>query len=172
MKIVDDKGKLFGKINLIDLLALVIIAAAVVFLAARFLFPSGSDPINGASKLTYTTQVQAVDDDTYQEVLRQMELAGGKDQLMANGDLVDGYVTGVEAVPHVSYNPDSAGNMVRTEENYPGGRWDLTFTVEANVADPITNKVGTQEVRVAKNHILKTVHFEFSYSNIMTCDWE
>lgn len=171
MKIIDEKGKLFGKINLIDLLALVLIAAALVLLAVRFLRPAGSDPVNGATKLTYTAQVQAVDQATYDEVLRQMENAGGRDQLMANGELLDAYVTKVEAVPHVAYNTDAAGNTVQDVEDFEGGRWDLTFTVEANVADPITNKVGTQEVRVAKSHILKTVHFEFAYSLIMTCDW-
>ena len=171
MKIVDEKGKLFGKINLIDLLALIIIAAAVIFLAVRFLGGAGNNAINGATKLTYTAQVQAIDQATYDEVMRQMEQAGGKDQLMANGELLDPYVTKVEAVPHVSYNTDAAGNTVRSEENYDGGRWDLTFTVEANVADPVTSKLGTQEVRVGKSHILKTTHFEFSYSLIMTCDW-
>ncbi len=171
MKIIDEKGRLFGKINLVDLLAIVIVAAALIFLAVRFLGGSGNDVINGATKLTYTAQVQAVDQATYDEVMRQMELAGGRDQLMADGKLVDGYVTKVEATPHVSFNTDASGNMVRSEENYDGGRWDLTFTVEANVADPITNKVGTQEVRVAKSHILKTVHFEFAYTNIITCEW-
>lgn len=172
MKIIDEKGKLFGKINLIDLLALVLIVAALVLLAVRFLLPSGSDPINGATKLTYTAQVQSVDQATYEEVMRQMENAGGRDQLMANGELLDAYVTKVEAVPHVGYNTNAAGEVVRDVEDFEGGRLDLTFTVEANVADVVTNKVGTQEVRVAKSHILKTAHFEFSYSLIMTCDWE
>ncbi len=172
MKIIDEKGKLFGKINLIDLLALVLVAAALILLAARFLLPSGSDPVNGATKLVYTAQVQAVDQATYDEVLRQMENAGGRDQLMANGELLDAYVTKVEAEPHVAYNTDAAGNTVRDVEDFEGGRWDLTFTVEANVPDVVTNKVGTQEVRVAKSHILKTAHFEFAYSLIMTCDWE
>ncbi len=172
MKIIDEKGKLFGKINLIDLLALVLVAAALVLLAVRFLGPAGSDPVNGTSKLVYTAQVQAVDQATYDEVMRQMEKAGGKDQLMANGELLDAYVTKVEATPHVGYNTDAAGNVVRDVEDFEGGRWDLTFTVEANVADVVTNKVGTQEVRVAKSHILKTAHFEFAYSLIMTCDWE
>ncbi len=171
MKIVDEKGKLFGKINLIDLLALIIIAAALIFLAVRFLGGSGSDVINGATKLTYTAQVQAVDKATYDEVMRQMELVDNKDQLMANGELLNAYVTKVEAVPHVSYNTDAAGNMLRSVEDYPDGRLDLTFTVEGEVADPTTSKLGTQEVRVGKSHILKTTHFEFAYSIIMTCDW-
>ncbi len=172
MKIVDEKGKLFGKINLIDLLALVLVAAALVLLAVRFLRPADSNPVSGTTKLVYTAQVQSVDQATYDEVMRQMENAGGRDQLMANGELLDAYVTKVEAAPHVGYSVDAAGNVLRIVEDFEGGRLDLTFTVEANVPDAVTNKVGTQEVRVAKSHILKTTHFEFPYSIIMTCDWE
>lgn len=170
MKIVDEKGKLFGKINVIDLLVVLVLVAAVVFLAVRFL-GGGTNVVNQTTKITYTTTALSVEPATYEEVLRHMELAGGKDQLMANGELVDGYVVKAEAVPHVNYSTDAQGNVVRSVEDYEGGRLDVTFTVEANVADPIATKVGTQEVRVAKNHILKTVHFEFPYSTIMTCDW-
>lgn len=170
MKIVDEKGKLFGKINVIDLLVVLVLVAAVIFLAVRFL-GGGSNPVNQTTKITYTTTAVSVEQATYEEVLRHMEENGGKDQLMANGELVDGYVVKAEAVPHVNYSTDAQGNVVRSVEDYEGGRLDVTFTVEANVADPIATKVGTQEVRVAKNHILKTVHFEFPYSTIMTCDW-
>lgn len=171
MKIVDEKGKLFGKINVIDLLVVVLIAAALILLAVRFLAPGRGNVLDSTTKLTYTTKVSGVEQDVYAEVLRQLDNAGGKDQLMADGKLVDAYITGVVAAPHEEYTTDAQGNTVCTVEDFEGGRLDLTFTVEANVADPITNKVGTQEVRVAKNHIVKTVHFEFPYSTILTCDW-
>ena len=91
---------------------------------------------------------------------------------MADGKLVDGFVTGVVATPHVNYGTAADGTTVRSEEDPAnGGRWDLLFTVEANVPDPTVNKVGTQEVRVFKNHILKTTHFEFQYSTVQTCEW-
>lgn len=170
MKIVDEKGKLFGKINVIDLLVVLVLVAAVIFLAVRFL-GGGSNVVDQTTKITYTTTATSVEQATYDEVLRHLAEAGGKDQLMANGELVDGYVVKAEAVPHVNYSTDAQGNVVRSVEDYDGGRLDVTFTVEANVADPIATKVGTQEVRVAKNHILKTVHFEFPYTTVMTCDW-
>lgn len=170
MKLIDEKGKLFGKINIIDLLVIVVVIAALAFAALRL--RGGSNPVDATTKLTYTTMVSSVDNATYQEVLRQLDAAGGKDQLMADGALVDAFVTDVTAQPHVNHAVAANGEMVRSvEDPDQGGRWDLTFTVEANVVNPTTNKVGTQEVRVAKNHILKTVHFEFSYSTIMTCDW-
>lgn len=172
MKIIDEKGKLFGKINLIDLLVVVILIAAVLFLALRFVKGSSTDPVSSPTKLTYTTQVSGVSPELYAEVQRQLDNAGGRDQLMANGDLVDAYITGVTATPHVNLQPDANGVITSSVEQGDRARLDLVFTVEANVANPTTNTVGTQEVRVGKSHILKTTHIEFSYGVILTCDWE
>ena len=49
---------------------------------------------------------------------------------------------------------------------------DLTFTIQANVVNAVTNEVGTQEVRIGKTHIVKTVHFELTNGTITTCTWE
>lgn len=171
MKLVDEKGKLFGKINIIDLLALVVLAAVVVFAATRFLGGEGGNPTASTTKLTYTVLVSGANPQSYEEVARQLEMAGGTDQLMANGNMLDAYVTHLEARPHINYSPNEAGVISPSEEVGENARVDLYFTVEANVANPIVNGVGTQEVRVGKGHILKTTHFEFSNGLIMTCDW-
>ncbi len=171
MKIVDEKGKLFGKINLIDLLVVIVLIAAVLFLAVRLTKGSDGNPVNSSTKLTYTTLVSNVTPEVYAEVQRQLATAGGKDQLMASGDLLDGYVTKVESRPHMNYQPDANGAVVPSEETGDNARLDLIFTVEVNVVNPIVNEVGTQEVRVGKTHILKTTHFEFSYGTVLTCDW-
>lgn len=172
MKIIDEKGKLFGKINLIDLLVVIVLIAAVLFLAVRFVRGRDANPINSSTKLTYTTLVSNITPEVYEEVQRQMAAAGGRDQLMATGDLLDAYVTKVEARPHMNYQPDDNGVVTASEEQGDKAHLDLVFTVEANVVNPIVNEVGTQEVRVGKSHILKTVHFEFAYGSILTCDWE
>lgn len=171
MKIIDEKGKLFGKINLIDLLVVVVLIAALILVAVRFTKGNDSNPVNSATKLTYTTLVSGVTQDTYAEVLRQLEAAGGRDQLMASGDMLDAYVVGVTAVPHVNYQPNADGVIVTSVEQGNKARVDLTFTVEATVENPVVNEVGTQEVRVGKSHILKTTHFEFTYGTIVTCEW-
>ena len=49
---------------------------------------------------------------------------------------------------------------------------DLTFTIQANVVNAVTNEVGTQEVRIGKTHIVKTVHFELTNGIITTCEAE
>lgn len=171
MKIVDEKGRLFGKLNLIDLLVVVVLIAAVLFLALRVTRGSDANPVNASTKLTYTTLVTGVNPQVYDEVQRHLAAAGGQDQLMASGDLLDAYVTGVTATPHINYQPDANGVVTTSVETGDDARLDLVFTVEANVPNPIVNEVGTQEVRVGKTHILKTTHFEFAYGTVLTCEW-
>ena len=170
MKIMDEKGKLFGKLNIIDLLAIVIILAALLFAALK-LFGSGDALPSGSTKLTYTVLVGAVDESTKESVEALMAETENHDQLMANGELVEGYVTGLTATPHVNYSFDQNGQPVRSEEDFEGGRWDLLFTVETQVDSTVKNEVGTQEVRVGKGHILKTTHLEFPYGTILSCTW-
>lgn len=172
MKIIDEKGKLFGKFNLIDLLVVLILIAAVLLLAVRFFIPGEeAEPSDDSTKLTYTVLVSGVTPDIYEEVQRQMAAAGGRDQLMASTKMLDAYVTNVTAAPHVNFQSDSNGVVTPSVEQGEHARLDLTFTVEAEVSDPTVNTVGTQEVRVGKGHILKTTHFEFSYGSVLTCDW-
>ena len=40
------------------------------------------------------------------------------------------------------------------------------------MVNAVTNEVGTQEVRIGKTHIVKTVHFELTNGTITTCEAE
>ena len=60
MKVVDEKGKLFGKLNIIDLLVIVLLLVAVVLVVFKVLAKDGAV---GAQHtvLTYTVEVKGVD---------------------------------------------------------------------------------------------------------------
>ena len=94
------------------------------------------------------------------------------DQLMASGDLLNGFVTDMKAEPSkgqvYNVNPDTNGGMNLTTSG--GSTYDLTFTIEATVTNTVKNEVGTQEVRVGKTHIVKTTQFEFEKGVILTCE--
>ena len=62
--------------------------------------------------------------------------------------------------------PDAEGGMALMRHISDG--YDLTFTIEANVADNVKNEVGSQEVRVGKTHIVKTANMEFELGMIVT----
>lgn len=177
MRAIDEKGKLFGKLNIIDLLALLVLVAALAFGGYKLATRGGANgdgptvPTESAH-LTYTVRISGVASEVYNEVLRQLEQNGGKDQLMSNGAMVDGaYITKVEAVPHINYLSNDQGQAVISQDSGPNARYDLTFTVDVQSVDPITNPVGSQEIRVGRSHILKTIHMEFN-TIVVTCDWD
>ena len=107
---IDEKGRLFGKINIVDLLVLLVVVIGVVVVA-----------------VTAEPREQQVN----------MSTSGGTALVI----------------------PVNQGNL------------NLTFTIECNVVNPITSEIGTQEVRVGKNHIVKTDKIELGSGVIIDCEW-
>lgn len=171
MKLVDEKGKLFGKLNIIDLLVVVLLIVAAALVATKLL-GRGEGSGTGTTVLTYTVKVEGVDPQVYEGVRDYIPSDGTGDQLMANGEMVDAWVVEVTSEPHSSglTMTDVNGNQL----TFPveDDTLDLTFTIRANVVNAVTNEVGTQEVRTGKTHIVKTVHFELTNGLITSCKWE
>ena len=159
----DEKGRLFGKINIVDLLViLVIIVAAVV----KFL-GGNNNAINPKTyKVTYTVLVENVEPEVYENIQEHIPST-----LMASGELLNGQVTGVTAVEHEQRaRLSDTGNALVLPIG--DGKLDLTFTIECNVVNVITTEIGTQEVRIGKTHIVKTDKFELANGTILSCVWE
>ena len=187
MKILDEKGKLFGKINLIDLLVLLVALVVLAVVAVNALGGSAEDPSSGdtestsdaadpvPSKLKYTVRVTAQREDVAEELSRFVNIAEGKkDQLMHAGVLVEGaYVVDYWVEP-CRYNVISTGEveLIGAAEADAAGLVDICLLIEAVVEDATTNLVGTQEVRIGKTHIPKTTHLEFLTGVITDCEWE
>lgn len=167
----DEKGRLFGKINIIDLLVILLVVIVAAVVAVKLL--GGNEGLPGgessSTKLTYTVEVDGVKPEVYENLKGYVDQEGG-DQLMASGDMLTAYVTGVKAEPHeesVSVNTSNGVLTLPTES----GLLDLTFTIEGEVVNPVTTELGTQEVRIGKTHTVKTVHFELANGVITDCQW-
>ena len=162
---IDEKGRLFGKLNIVDLLVILVVLIAVVVLGVKFLGGREGSAVNPTTTpVTYTVLVTGVRPEVYESI--QEYIPG---QLMASGEMLDGYVTAVTAVEHEEQiTVSTTGNAVVFPLNQ--GLLDLTFTVECNVVNPVTTEIGTQEVRVGKSHILKTDRFEV-VGLITDCTW-
>lgn len=165
MKVIDERGKIFGKLNIIDLIVLLLVIAVAALLGMKML--GGGNSLGGdTTKLTYTVKVYHVEKSVYDSI--QDKIPG---QLMASGKMLDGYVTKVEAQPsesqiyRVSNRAQGVVDFLVNEEEY----YDLTFTIEANVKNATTNEIGTQEVRIGKGHIVKTTQFELEGGVILNC---
>lgn len=175
MKIIDEKGKIFGKLNIIDLLVVLVVIAAAVLLAVRH-FSGGTEIVEPAKEvgITYQVQVVNVDPRYYETVRKYVDPEAGKSDQMFSSDnktFLDCYVVDCVATPHVEYVTTSDGQMKRAESSGDDDRLDMLLTLEGKVTNLETNAVGTQQVRVGIYHYVKTTHFEF-YGAIMDVERE
>ncbi len=168
-KIIDEKGKLFGKINIIDLVVLAVIAAVVVVIGAKLTGRGSGLPGTGEGvELNYTVLVPRVPQAVYDAVAEQVAAGPEENILMANGDLLAGsYVVSVSAVPFHMAVEAADGSFVVSEEP---GYVNASFELKAVVTNPITQAVGTQEVRIGKTHIVKTQSFELLNGTILSVE--
>lgn len=145
---IDEKGRLFGKINIVDLIVILVIVIAAVVVGMKFLGGgNGNSAINpNKTPVRYTVLVEGVEPEVYENI--QKYIPG---QLMASGELLDGYVTGVTPVEgrvHTATVNTADGTL---EIPVNEGKLDLIFTIECNVVNSITTEIGTQEVRVGED---------------------
>ena len=169
-------GKVFGKINIIDLLVLILAVVIVAAVALKMTGRLGAVVPEVGTSISYTVRVERVDSEVYENIKSFIDdaKAAGKtgDQLMSNGARLAAYVTDVTAAPAQEKTEMSVG------DNYIGvvtaGKdlLDLTFTVEGYVDNNTKTELGSQEVRVGKRHIVKTTHFELENGTVLSCEWE
>ncbi|MDO4515983.1 MAG: DUF4330 family protein [Bacillota bacterium] len=171
MSIIDKKGKLFGKLNIIDLIVIVLIVAVVALLGLKLKGGQEGGLAGEGQPVVFTVQVDGVEEGVYTFIRNELEK--GPSQLIASGEMLEGYVTAVEGT--LIENDDAA----LRENSYGGlssvkydraGTYDLVFTIEATVTDNLTSKLGTQEIRVGKSHIVKTTTFELENGTILSCE--
>ena len=96
-------GKVFGKINIIDLLVLILAVVIVAAVALKMTGRLGAVVPEVGTNITYTVRVERVDAEVYENVksfIDQAKAAGKTgDQLMSNGACLSAYVTDVTALP-------------------------------------------------------------------------
>ena len=195
MKLFDEKGKLFGKINIIDLLVILVVVVALIVVGAKVLDiggkaddlpPSSTESPDGNGdaltsilpvecKLTYTVRVTAQQKEIAERLAEYVDFTKGKkDPLMHSGVVVeDACVVDFWTEP-CRYNITSTGaiEMIAAAEAEAAGLVDICLVVEGIVPDAITSKVGALEVRIGKPHLLKTTHMEFINGIVVDCVWE
>ena len=158
MKIVDENGKLFKKVNLVDaivalLLVIVILAVGYRAVSAGIAAKHERDAASAANAYENAPHLkyQVVCPDIPREVAEafeeQMELPLADRQLMSMGKALEGYITECTIAP--------------TDEEDESAPYTVYFTIEAVPAeDEGIYSVGSQEVRVGKAHIVKTYLIE------------
>lgn len=169
MKLINEKGKLFGIINIVDLLA----ALLIIFVVGAVAWKVFGDRIAAETELrnkqaqidklaaqrievTYTVRCSTMRSAYYDELVD----FGFPQQLAINDGPIDGaYIVDAYAEPTTAVFGDNEGEGVLT--NY-GDRVDIVVTIKANVPPSAFVTIGSQEIRVGKSHIVKTQFWEIS----------
>lgn len=164
MKIVKN-GRLFGKLNIVDVLILLVVIAAVAFLAVRMVGGSGGETIaadepSAQANLRYTVlcedmplmqaenAVTAVTAEDYELKLDDDSiLKVSPNQIFNSNKFQDAQITSAEILPQ--------------DDSADGQRVTVCFVIEAAAKNTVGSfVVGTQEVRIGRDYTVKTVDIE------------
>lgn len=141
MKFIDEKGRLFGKINLIDLLVVVLLVAAVAAVGWKLVGKRAAQTVSDTERtICYTVYVDEVPSTLVSFATEQVGA-----QFVNNSKLIDATITSVTA-PRV-------GDVYAALEISIEGQGSFSGNVYT---------VGSQEVRVGYEYIVKTSELELT----------
>lgn len=150
MKLIDEKGKLFGLINIVDFL--VLLAVLLVLGGAVYKFKG---PGSGEST-TRTVKVTVLAPALRPEMLTSIKVG---DRMASGSSFTDVVIKDVTIRPAFSITTDSAGRRVEAIDPYLK---DLIVVVEGKTAiSGATINLGGQEIRRSKDYYIKSLDYEF-----------
>ena len=161
MKLINEKGQLFGLINVIDLLVLLAVVIAAVGIGWKVLGTEEdvAEAPSNAVTVTYKARARGV-----YPYMAESYLSYGEElplQLVSNTSYL-AYATldKIEVEPSRVLSSDTDGNVTRQDDPE---LVDVIFTCTAQVSpDDAVMSVGVQELRVGASHTVKTRYFEAS----------
>ncbi len=151
----EERNRRRFKFNVVDGIVLLIIVVGVILLAVKLTGERRSAA--PTARIEYTVLVRAVHPQVCENIMGYKKANA---QLMASGNLLDGYVTDITYTPHVVYEGEKEQGALVGVESGENARMDMIFTIQAGVEDTVAYRIGTQEVRIGKSHIVKTTDFE------------
>ncbi|MBR3569419.1 MAG: DUF4330 family protein [Oscillibacter sp.] len=157
-----EKAAKLGRFNVVDVAAVALIAAALVF-AVWKIAGSDRDPQDRNVTMTYRVMTEGVSGELYESVKAHIP-----SQLMASGKMLDGEILSVEQGPYYVLGNDG-------EWSPDPQRVNLYFTVRhhTTAGDVLLSKVDEQEIRIGrKDYTLKTEYIEFHNAIILDIDWD
>ncbi|GKX30447.1 hypothetical protein SH1V18_29270 [Vallitalea longa] len=154
MKIINEKGKLFGLVNIIDLITILLIIALV--LGALYKFKGNSINMIGSNKTKEMEYVVRLNPN-YEDFFKQINVG---DKLVQDKRVLDASITDIKIQDFYESIPDENGEV--SIQKHPLFK-EAFITIKATVSDkdPIF-KLGEQEIRVGCSNFVRTKLFEMS----------
>lgn len=145
------------KFNVIDVIAIVLIVAVIFFVAFKLLRRGGEREM---IPITYQVMIENQPIEMYEAVQQYIPC-----RIMASGALYDAEVTAVDAEHTLVC---SEGEWVEDPDHV-----DLLFTVTGEVEKTavMVPTIGTQEIRIGNEIILKTEYIEFDPAYVVNVEY-
>ena len=157
MKIVNEKGKLFGIINVVDLVILLAVVVVVGAIIWQVFGNRVTDAVSKQEEVTIVVSIAGSHPDLVEEVLRQ-DLVG--EQIVSGNEYVNAYITNVWLEDYVMQIPTADGTIVdATDPTQKTIYIEIKSQVAAGTASP---SICSQELRAGRTYIVKTQTFECS----------
>ncbi|PKM85070.1 MAG: hypothetical protein CVU86_04230 [Firmicutes bacterium HGW-Firmicutes-11] len=157
MKLVNEKGKLFGWINVVDLLLLVAVLAVVGAIAWQLFGTQVNNAVSPQVDMTAEVVIIGTAPRLVEEIIRQ-DLIG--ERLVSGNEYMNATVTDVWLEDYVMQAIRDDGIIVDATDP---SKKDVVVKITAKVPQGTPSpKIGSQEVRAGKTFILKTQTFECS----------
>lgn len=139
MKMIDKNGRLFGKLNIIDLAVILVVVVVVAALGMKLF---GNDVVESVTSPDVSITYEVVCEDVPQHVADYC-IENYAQQLLSSGKLLNAYIVACES------------------RQTPEETIDLYFTIEGTASyTGNTYSLGSQEVRVGMEHLVKTSKIE------------
>ncbi len=157
MKIINEKGKLFGVINVVDLLVLVAAVAVAAGVGYKLFAPQIAEATAKQVEMTVTVRVRGATPFLVEEVERNSQI--GK-KIVSGNSFTNATITDMKIEDYVQQMPTADGEI---RDAVDPSKKDLVFTIETTVPEGTASpSIGTQEVRAGRTFIVKTNDFETS----------
>lgn len=148
MKLLDEKGRFLGKINLIDLVVIFLIMFLVIAAGYKLLGSRLPASPTAQGEVTAVIKCSSKSESVAKSVQKDQKLVFGTDYIK------DAVISDVSYVPADSYTTDSEGN-IRIRKHPILKDIYITIKVNTNTNTAIL-KVGTQELCLGKKFTVKT----------------
>ena len=151
---IDNKGKIFGKVSIVDLLIVLLLVVAIGVTVFKFGFSAHKDVNEAGSKIEYVVKVEGVRNFTVDSIKEGAELYDDE------SDALIGVVKGIEVEKSMDYALKNDGTTVYAEKP---DRYDVYLTVEsdARILNGAYFANGTKEIGAFSGFKVYSEYFTF-----------
>lgn len=152
---IDNKGKLFGKISIVDLLIVLLVVVAIGATVFKFGFSAQKDVNESTEKIEYVVRVRGVRDFTVNSIKVGTELYDEESEEFI------GTVKKVDVKEAMDYAVKNDGTTVYTAKPE---RYDVYITVESDgrILNGAYFVGGTKEISAFSSFAVSSQYFSFS----------